>query len=164
MSSYRGAKRQRGVALAVALIFLLVVTVISVIAASNSSLGLKMSSNMQDSYSSFQSAEAGIIAALSLAGTAADPFDGGDTLAPFSALDPNTTHPLSDLQDGSASVDVDIFVTAVETTCPRREIAYSADLLQCDYYRVESEHDVAAKARSKVNLGVVKTVIGSTGR
>ena len=51
--------RQQGVALVVALLFLLVVTVISVIAASNSAIGLKMSANMQDAYSSFQSAEAG---------------------------------------------------------------------------------------------------------
>ena len=57
----------------VALLFLLVVTVISVIAASNSALGLKMSANMADSYDSFQSAEAGIVAALALAETANDP-------------------------------------------------------------------------------------------
>ncbi len=68
------AIRQQGVALVVALLFLLVVTIISVIAASNSAIGLKMSANMADSYASFQSAEAGILAVLSLAGTANDPF------------------------------------------------------------------------------------------
>ena len=60
---------ERGVALVVALLFLLVVTIISVVAANNSSLGLKMAANMQDSYTSFQAAEAGAVAVLALADT-----------------------------------------------------------------------------------------------
>jgi len=97
MISVVANKAQRGVALVVALLFLLVVTVISVIAASNSTIGLKMSANLQDSYASFQSAEAGIIAVLSLAGTANDPFDGDDTPDPFAAFDPAVDHPLRGL-------------------------------------------------------------------
>ena len=49
-------------------------TIIAVTAANNSTLGLKMSASMQDSYRSFQSAEAGVDAVLGLAGTALDPF------------------------------------------------------------------------------------------
>ena len=49
---------QRGVALVTALLFLLVVTVIAVTAANNSSLGMKMSASMQDAYRSFHAAEA----------------------------------------------------------------------------------------------------------
>lgn len=117
MKSCDSRLRQRGVALVVALLFLLVVTVISVIAASNSALGLKMSANMADSYDSFQSAEAGIVAALALAETANDPFDGDDTPDPFAAFN-NANHPLRALNDGSASVDVDIFITNAATACP----------------------------------------------
>lgn len=152
----------RGVALVVALLFLLVVTVISVIAASNSAIGLKMSANLQDSYASFQSAEAGVIATLALAGDAAnDPFDGGDNLDPFAGVTPN---PLANLNDGPASVDVDVYLTNAAASCPRRELGYSTDLLACDYYRIESEHEVAQQARTKVNLGVVKTIIGDASR
>lgn len=157
---------QRGVALVVALLFLLVVTVISVIAASNSSLGLKMSANMADSYSSFQSAEGGIIAALSLAGTgAADPFTGDDELDPFSTFDPNSDHPLANVDGGNgpSTVDVDVFIMSRDLVCPRSASGAdsSAGRFSCDYYRVASEHEVQRKARTKVQLGVVKTVLGS---
>jgi hypothetical protein len=152
---------QQGVALVVALLFLLVVTVISVIAASNSSLGLKMSANLADSYASFQSAEAGVIAVLSLVGSGNDPFDGGDTPDPFAGMDPNTTHPLRDLNDGANSVDVDVFLTNAATACPRSVTGSSVGLFDCDYYRIASEHDVPREARTKVQLGVVKTIIGS---
>jgi hypothetical protein len=154
--------RQQGVALAVSLLFLLVLSMISVMAASNSALGLKMSANMADSFSSFQSAEAGVIATLSLADDAAnDPFDGDDSLDPFAAFDPDTDHPLAGLNDGASNVDVRVFMTTASTTCPRSEIGSSVGLFDCDYYRIESEHEVQKKARTRVQLGVVKTIIGS---
>jgi len=159
MKSCDSRLRQRGVALVVALLFLLVVTVISVIAASNSALGLKMSANMADSYDSFQSAEAGIVAALALAETANDPFDGDDTPDPFAAFN-NANHPLRALNDGSAAVDVDIFITNAATACPRSATGSSVGLFDCDFYRIASEHEVAKKARTRVDLGVVKTIIG----
>jgi len=161
-------RAQSGVALVVALLFLLVVTIISVIAASNSSLGLKMSANLADSYSSFQSAEAGIIAALSLAGTAEDPFKGVAEVNLFDPDNPYATfsavnHPLRDLNDGVASVEVDVFLTNAATACPRSATGSSVSLFDCDYYRIASEHEVPKKARTKVELGVVKTIIGGTG-
>jgi type IV pilus assembly protein PilX len=160
--------RQRGVALVVALLFLLVVTVISVIAASNSAIGLKMSANLQDAYSSFQSAEAGVIAALSLAGTSSDPFDGDSSLDIFDNSDAkywrcnNASNPLRDLNDGACAVKTDVYLTIAATACPRSEAGYSVGLLDCDYYLVESEHEVPRKARTKVDMGVVKTIIGTS--
>ncbi|MFT4823999.1 MAG: type IV pilus assembly protein PilX [Halioglobus sp.] len=156
---------QSGVALVVALLFLLVVTVISVTAANNSSVGLKMAANMSDSYSSFQSAEAGIFGLLGLANTAFDPFDGSNSATPFVGI-PASSHPLRNLNlhGGAGSVDVDLFITAGATQCPRQANGYSTELLDCDYYRVASEHQEPQKARTKVELGVVKTIIGSTAR
>ncbi|MEM8561150.1 MAG: PilX N-terminal domain-containing pilus assembly protein [Pseudomonadota bacterium] len=153
---------QQGVALAVALLFLLVVTVISVIAAGNSSLGLKMSDNLADSYSSFQSAEAGVTAVLSLVDTANDPFTGLDTADPFSAFDPND-HPLSNLRDGAASVDAEVILSTAATTCPLEEAATasSAPLFDCEFYRINSEHEVPREARTQVELGVVKKIVGA---
>ncbi|MCB1679555.1 MAG: hypothetical protein KDI16_12805 [Halioglobus sp.] len=165
MKSVHAGKAQTGVALVVALLFLLVVTIISVIAASNSTLGLKMASNMQDAYASFQAAEAGAIATLGLAGTANNPFDvNGDTLTPFAAFDPNSNHPLRDVFGGAGAVDVDVFLTNTRLACPRSAAGSSVGLLECDYYRVASEHAVAQRARTRVQLGVVKTTIGSSGQ
>jgi hypothetical protein len=70
LNAMKNPARQSGVVLVTGLLFLLVVTIIAVTAANNSTLGLKMSASMQDSYRSFQSAEAGLYAALGLAGTA----------------------------------------------------------------------------------------------
>jgi type IV pilus assembly protein PilX len=161
MMIVRNRPAQRGVALVVALLFLLVVTVISVIAASNGSLGLKMSANMADSYDSFQAAEAGVIATLALAETTNDPFDGADTADPFAAFDPNSDHPLRFLNDGANSVDVDVFITNAATACPRSATGSSVGLFDCDFYRIASEHEVRKQARTQVDLGVVKTIIGS---
>lgn len=161
MKTSRTNTHQSGVALVVALLFLLVVTVISVTAANNSAVGLKMAANMSDSYSSFQSAEAGIFGLLGLANTAFDPFDGTDSLTPFTGV-PASDNPLRNLNAGS--VDVDVFITAGATQCPRQANGYSTELLDCDYYRVASEHQEPQKARTKVELGVVKTIIGSAAR
>lgn len=152
--------RQRGVALVVALLFLLVVTVISVIAASNSTQGLRMAANMQDSAASFQAAEAGVIATLALANTAQDPFEGEDVEAPFAAFDPAVDHPLRNLYGGASAIDVDVFLSESRLPCPRGAAGSSVGLLECDYYRVASEHEIAGKARTRVQIGVVKTTIG----
>jgi type IV pilus assembly protein PilX len=154
-------KPQQGVALVVALLFLLVVTIISVIAASNSTISLKMSANLADNYASFQSAEAGILAVLSLVGTANDPFDGGDTADPFAGISASN-HPLRDLSDGENSVDADVFLTTAATTCPTESVATasSAPLYDCEFYRIDAEHEVPKEARTKLELGVVKKIIG----
>ncbi len=104
------------------------------------------------------------MATVALAGTANDPFGGISNLNPFAAFDPAVNHPLRDIADGATSVDVDVFLTTADTTCPRRTLAYSSGLVSCDYYRVASEHSAARRARSKVNLGVVKTIIGNINR
>jgi type IV pilus assembly protein PilX len=165
MKSLNYRKQHEGVALVVALLFLLVVTVISLIAASNSTMGLKMSTNMADASESFQSAEAGVIAVLAMAKDAAnDPFIGENNDDPFANFDvEDEDHPLSNLNDGAAHTTVGIFLTNASTSCPRRIEGSSVGLLDCDYYRVESAHEVPKKARTKVTLGAVKTLIGSGG-
>ncbi|QIB64779.1 pilus assembly PilX family protein [Kineobactrum salinum] len=156
---------QRGLALVVSLLFLMVVTILSLAAASNSSLGLKMSANMQDAYESFQAAEAGIYAALGLAGSGHDPFVREDVVQPFAAIAADD-HPLRGLRDGADKVAVEVALLAVDRDCPRppsESGGSSVGLFDCDYYRIKSEHDVDSKARTRVELGVVKTVIGESG-
>jgi type IV pilus assembly protein PilX len=165
MTHGRVIQQQNGIALVVSLLFLLVVTIISITAATNSSQGLKMASNMQDSYNSFQSAEAGIFAALAMVASANDPFTRQPMVEPFATLS-STENPLRDLRDGAASVTTQVFLAASGRPCPRPpgdSGGSSIGTFDCDYYRIESEHDVAGRARTKVELGVVKTVIGVDG-
>lgn len=158
LSSSRHA--ERGAVLAVSMIFLLVVTIIAVVAARNSTFGTKMASNLQDAYSSFQSAEAGILATMLLSRTANDPFKGDHVETPFAAYT-DDDHPLRELNDEPDDVTVKVFFTGGGLACPRDDQGFSAGLLDCDYYRIESEHDVDKSARTKVDMGVVKTLIGS---
>jgi len=152
---------ERGAILVVSMLFLLVVTIIAVVAARNSTFSTKMSANMQDSYSSFQSAEAGILASLMLSRTENDPFDGNHEEEPFAAYD-EETHPLGGLNDNPAdAMDIDIWYTGNSLACPRSDTASSEGLMECDYYRIESEHEVLQRARTRVDMGVVKTLIGS---
>jgi len=169
--------KQSGITLVVAILFLLILTIISVFAASSSSLELKMAGNMQDSFTSFQTAEAGAKAVLGLAGTANDPFDGLSTEDPlhpndtdanpgwdpfFSWADNAVDHPLRNVSGTPSSVDVTLNLTTRGTTCPRSVQGYSTDLLSCDRYDIGAIHDEAQKAHTEVHHGVVKTVIGKT--
>lgn len=159
------ASNQRGVALVTVLLFLVVVSVLAVTSAQNSALGMKMSGSMQDAYVSFEAAEAGAYAALGLAGSAEDPFNRQARVEqPFADLD---VHPLRNQADGEGDipVDVDVLLLSTQRACPRPPEGRggsSVAVFDCDYYQVESEHDVAGRARTQVKLGVVKTVIGST--
>ncbi|MEM6581880.1 MAG: pilus assembly PilX N-terminal domain-containing protein [Pseudomonadota bacterium] len=165
ISDQNNLSQQRGVALVTALLFLLVVTVIAVTAANNSALGLKMSASMQDAYRSFQSAESGIYAALGLAGSPQDPFMRQPIVTePFQGV---ATHPLRNqaTDPNDVPVDVDVVLIAIQRECPRPPTergGSSAGTFDCDFYRITSEHDEPGQARSRVELGVVKTVIGDS--
>lgn len=148
--------RERGVALVIALILLVVVTSLSIFGAASGALDLRVSGNMQAASDSFQEAEAGIAAVMTLAGTGPDPFTGVDKADPLQGASGN---PLGGLNDGAASLDLDVVLKVREGTCPRSRLAFSADLIACDHYRVQSAHS-AADSRSRVDQGVVKSVIG----
>ena len=157
MKEIRSVNRQRGVALAIALILLAVITVLSVFGAATGALDLRVSGNMQAAFDSFQQAEAGVAAVVTLSGTGPDPFTGVDDPDPMNGAAGN---PLGNLNDGAGSLDLNVILKVKGGTCPRSRLGFSADLIACDHYRVESTH-TAADSRSKVDQGVVKSVIGS---
>jgi hypothetical protein len=154
--------QQQGMALVVSLLFLLVLTMIGVVAATNSRYALQMSLNTQDGLQSFQAAEAGVYAALATSGTAEDLFMGFSTEDIFDGLT-EEDNPLGSLETG-ADVTTDVFLTASATACPRRVDGSSVGLFDCDYYRIESEHNAQRRARTRINVGVVKTIIGKQAR
>tara|TARA_B110000503_G_scaffold83460_1_gene127316 strand:- start:27013 stop:27465 length:453 start_codon:yes stop_codon:yes gene_type:complete len=149
-------------ALVVSLLFLLILTVISMVAATNSRSALKMSLNAQDGLRSFQAAEAGVYAALATTGTATELFNGMSSEDVFGGLSVEES-PLGLLETGT-DVTTDVFLTADAMACPRQVNASSVGLFDCDYYRIESEHYVDRRVRTKINVGVVKTIIGKNVR
>lgn len=169
--------KQQGVTLVVAILFLLILTIISVFAATNSTLELKMAGNMQDSFTSFQTAEAGAKAVIALAGTANDPFDGVSTVDPTHPDDTTPTtagwdpfvpwedddvdHPLAKVTGSPASIEVNLNLTTAASTCPRSANGFSSDILACDHYDIQAIHNEPQRARTEVHHGVVKTVIGN---
>ncbi|NQX88986.1 MAG: pilus assembly PilX N-terminal domain-containing protein [Halioglobus sp.] len=166
----RACYQERGVALATALLFLLVVTVISITAANNSSMSLKMSSNMQDSYESFQMAEAGIYGTLSLMSRSIsqDPFDtrkyiNGELSDPWASATP---HPLVGLAADPNNVNLPISVTSYFTgtsDCPPG-FDWSVSELSCDMFRLTSEHREPGRARTRVELGIVRALPAASGK
>ena len=156
MPVHRSA-RERGAALAIALILLAVVTLLSVYGAATGALDLRISGNMQAAADSFRQAEAGAAAVMSLVATGPDPFTGVDNADPMQNASGNR---LGNLNDGAGSVATNVVLQVKGGTCPRSRAGFSADLIACDHYRIESTH-TAADSRSKVDEGVVKSVIGS---
>lgn len=149
--------RQGGVALVISLLFLLVVTIISVTAARNSSLSVKMTSNVQDLNNSRQSAEAAIYAVLGMIGTANDPLTNDDVIDPFEDFDPLD----GELNDPNTPATRVLLVRA-DVQCQRSGAGVggtSASQNQCSYYRIDATHDVPGRARTETSLGVVRTLL-----
>ncbi|GAB5452653.1 MAG: hypothetical protein Hals2KO_29810 [Halioglobus sp.] len=153
-----GQRHERGIAMAISLLFLLVVTIISVTAARNSSLSLKLSSNLQDQVNSLQSAEAALYGALALKETANDPFlPNITTVNPFETINP------ADMVDPNSIETIEVSLIALELPCPRgragSDDVWSIDKVSCDYFRIDSEHEVERRARTRTSLGVIKPVL-----
>ena len=156
LNAMKNPTRQSGVALVTGLLFLLVVTIIAITAANNSTLGLKMSASMQDSYRSFQSAEAGIDAVLGLGVTPLNPFekriDTADPLQGLTDFEGSMNHPFRNQAADPSTVPIDVDVGFRRTG--RCRLADYSDLFNCNYYRIKSEHVEPGRARTQIQLGV----------
>ena len=156
LNAMKNPPRQTGVVLVTGLLFLLVVTIIAVTAANNSTLGLKMSDSLQDSYRSFQSAEAGIDAVLGLGVTPLNPFKKriytADPLQGLTDFEGSMNHPFRNQAADPSTVPIDVDVGFIRTG--RCRLADYSDLFDCDYYRIKSEHVEPGRARTQIQLGV----------
>lgn len=159
----RAAKTERGAALVIALLLLTILTIIGLSGTSSSIFELRMAGNTQDFYHSFQSADAGVSATMALSNTAADPFVGGD---PGDVFDPTAdlSGPLTAVNGSPGNVGVSIKLILTDVECPRAEDGSSTDLLDCEYYRVNSAHDnTGTGARTRLYQGVGKELIDAQG-
>lgn len=154
---------QRGMALVISLLFLLVLTIIGIVAANTSSIGLRMAGNLQSAHESFQAAEAGADAVLWLgrnpgAVPAANPFRGVAVNDPFLGVD-QESHPLRILGSEFERVSLGVSIHGVfEST--RSDRGDSLGVKRWEYYQIRSEHEGsgAARARTRIVMGVRKPV------
>lgn len=157
MNNVMTPHRQGGVALVISLLFLLVVTVIAVTGARNSSMSVKLTSNVQDQNNSLQSAEAALYATLALAEGANDPFGNLNLVDPFDTVDP-----LNGVLNDPNTPVTSVRLVAADRECKRSQAGSggtSADQNECNFYRIDTEHVLTGRARTQASLGVVKTLL-----
>lgn len=159
----QASKTEHGSALVIALLLLTVLTIIGLSGMSSSIFELRMAGNTQDYYHSFQSADAGVSATMALANTAKDPFVGGD-VGDVTDMNTDLATPLKTVNDSPGSVGVDVKLLLADVECPRAKNASSTDLLDCEYYRINSTHDGAnTGARTRLHQGVRRELIDASG-
>lgn len=145
--------RQQGIALITSLVFLLIVTAVSVVAAQRGGSNLRMVSNMQESAAAFQRAEEGIYQAVA----------GHETNDIFQAADVGTTSTIVDTTDIQVTVRVD----AIEGACARVPNGFSQALIQCDSFHIRSTKQASetgqGRARAEVNAGIMQMVLNNSG-
>jgi len=151
MKHYRTCKREQGVVMFISLLMLVILSIIGVAAMSTSIFELRMAGNVQNMYDSFQSADAGIAAAMSQSGT----FNGGDKTDIFAGGSVGTIEGFI-----VAKVNVGRLLPGLELTCPRSAGSSSVTFIGCEHYTVDSEHDDAATgARTHVYQGAVREIL-----
>ncbi|PCJ21672.1 MAG: hypothetical protein COB04_02905 [Gammaproteobacteria bacterium] len=154
--------KQQGIVLVTGLVFLLVLTLLGVMGASNSALNLQIAGSLQDKNNTFHVGEAALQAILWLENNT-DIDDQSKPLKRIAAdSDPyrglaGNSDPLSHVADNT---DVQTIVSFMETRdCQRTEKV--TDDLKCDYYTATSDTVMVSGARSVQNMGIQKEVIGS---
>lgn len=138
--------RERGAALVIALMLLLVMTIIGIAGMSSSTLELRMSGNTQMFYNAFQSAECGISATMAKG----ENFDGKDKTSAEVVKD-----------CALPTVMVTRLYDSQHMECPRKgeASASSVGFLECEYYDVDSDYDASGAAPAHIYQGVAKEVL-----
>ncbi len=136
--------RQRGAALGVALVFLLVLTMLGVAAMSKSGSEQKMARNFQEHNRAFQAAETGIARVLNQFGTASSPFNAGQAATSLSITD-----------IGAYQATADVGIGYLGATKPGAlPQAWDTSNVAFHHFSVEGQGATTTKARSTVTQGV----------
>lgn len=150
--------RQRGVALLVALSFLVIITLISVSAIRSSTSELRMASNFEDGMAAVQVAQSAIDSAINdmdnfvvsgVVGTVNSSVSIGTDISEF-----EHTH------GGSTYVHTRVDVTEQATTVPPRGLGLSASKYQTTYFDMTSSYDNVGEGRGQASIsqGVILLV------
>ena len=134
--------RQRGVALVVALIFLLLLTLVGVANMGNSMLEERMAGNLQAQTQAFQAAETGVVRII-----AGEDFGTSD-----SCTDPGNFISQGNVGTGASVKACRNFLQALQ---PAREaIAQGAETLSFNHFRIPSVGETQTHASTTVVQGV----------
>lgn len=139
---------QRGSTLFVTLVVLALLMILGTSTITSSIVDVRIAGNTKETFASFQKADAGINAVVSLIGTANDPFDGTSHANPFVDFDADES-PIKDI----TGLTVSTTLTQSAGACGRSEVATSASKVACEYYEIDSAH---ASATSGANNAVVQ--------
>lgn len=161
MMSCRSQPRQSGMAMVIVMVMMIAITLFGIAVMNMGALEQRMAGNYQLLAESFEVSEAGLRGAIALSAGTANPFnartmveDPAQTAAnavnPFASVDP-----LSSIH-GEAGLDVDLHLVGVGFDCPRSSAPTSSTLIDCDYYRLDSQHKVT---NTGVKTGVALHVI-----
>jgi Tfp pilus assembly protein PilX len=150
-------KSQAGSALFVSLIILALLAILGTSTMTGSITGLRIANNTSQVVESFQNAEAGVNATMSLVGTTNDPFNGSDSSDPFSNISVSES-PLYGIGD----VSVSTALVEEAGTCARSQQGWSNNQINCEYYRVDSVHSASGTGvATSVHQGVRRQVIAN---
>jgi Tfp pilus assembly protein PilX len=133
--------RDRGTALIISLVILLILTILGVTAMSTSSLEQKMSGNTQEATRAFQAAESGLNQALNTAGTLAS---SGTSSNSFSYNSMNAT--------------ADVKTQLIQFTDPARGSGFSRQNFQAANFDQTSTGRTVVGAKAVVHQGVAQIV------
>lgn len=163
---------ERGAALLVTMVLMVVITLLAAYAAATVGFDLRMVRNFQESVRSLNSAEGGSAVLIRTIFATPATLQGFDNRQPLGITPAATTadvcatvrntpnHPLRDVcARADDLLRLDVFLVRREGACPRTEQGTSARAIQCDHYRFESEHTSDA-ARTQINQGAFAEVIG----
>ena len=137
----KGAKKQQGVVLIVALIMLLVITIIGVSAVSRSSIGTQVAGNSMYSMLVYQGAESAI--ARSMTGTNQKNIKAAAIASP---LDISTQLPAEAVTGGGTMVSRGTVSAIGKFDCPIVSGMASSSSIKCNMFEVDIQTNLAATA------------------
>jgi len=160
-------RRQHGSALFVSLLMLALLTILGTATVSGRMVELRIAGNTQRMMESFQQADSGLIAAVSLVDDADSPLKGRDDDTPFDsfAVDSDgdgapdsysAAYPLTNIPD----VVVASRLIRGDSACNRDANASSSNTIQCEFYDIRSTHTAPLTgATTTVHMGIRRQII-----
>lgn len=132
-----GAHRQRGTALVLSLVILVILTILGVTALSTSSLEEKMAGSMQEVTKAFEAAESGVESALATPGV----------------MNLNAATTNSFTYNSGQSGTADVTTTLIEFSPPKRGSGYSSQYRAANF-SLSSKGTTTSNARVTIDQGV----------
>lgn len=130
-------RQQRGTALIMSLVILVILTILGITALSTSSLEEKMAGSMQEVTRALEAAESGVNSALATAGV----------------LNLNATTTNSFAYDSGASGSAQVVSSFIEFSPPKRGSGYSAQYRAANF-SLNSKGTTTSNARVTINQGI----------